>query len=110
MDPPAHIHSAKFGNNNPGSGNISDSFNTYIFNPSDEKSELLQWLSPLEPRKRHLGVRAGLHPGVGSWLLETNEFREWRGGDKPTDKAVCFCSGDPGVGKPHLRYMVGPFE
>ena len=41
--------------------------------------------------------------GVGNWLLETNEFREWRSNGGGADKAVLFCSGDPGVGKTYLR-------
>jgi len=105
MDRPAHIHSANFGDHNIDSGNILNSFNTYtgIVDPAKEKSELLQWLSPLEPRNRHREVRARRHPSVGNWLLETDEFQEWRGGDRPTDKAIYFCSGEPGVGKTYLR-------
>jgi len=38
-------------------------------------------------------VRARRRPSVGNWLLETDEFQEWRGGDRPTDKAIYFCSG-----------------
>ena len=100
----AHPRSINFGNNNTESGNISHSFNkTYIVGPADEKSELLHWLSPLEPQNRHQDVRAGRFNGVGDWLLQTAEFQEWRGNEGGADRAVLFCSGEPGVGKTHLR-------
>jgi len=59
--------------------------------------------SPLEPNTRHQGVRTNRFDGVGDWLLETSEFREWKGGDGGADKAALFCSGNPGVGKTYLR-------
>ena len=104
MDHPAFIPSVNFGDNNTDSGNISNSFNkTYIGNAADEKAELLHWLSPLEPQNRHQDVRAGRFDGVGNWLLQTNEFWEWRDREGGADNAVLFCSGEPGVGKTHLR-------
>ena len=96
--------SVNFGNNNSDNGNILHSFNkTYIFNAADEKSELLQWLSPLEPQNRHQDVRAARFDGVGGWLLQTNEFQEWRGSEGAADRAILFCSGEPGVGKTYLK-------
>jgi len=106
MDPHAHTYSAKVGDNNSGSGNILDSFNsnnTFIVNPADEESELLRWLSPLESQDKHQDVRADRFDGIGDWLLHTNEFREWRGSEAGAGGAVLFCSGKPGVGKTHLR-------
>ena len=43
--------------------------------------------------------------GVGEWLIQTKEFRRWRGlsGEGDADKAVLFCYGDPGVGKTFIR-------
>ena len=63
----------------------------------------MRWLSPLEPNNRHQGVRTSRFVGVGDWLLETSEFREWRGDEDRAEKAVLFCSGNPGVGKTYLR-------
>ena len=96
-----NTHSMKFGDNNANCGNIKDSFNTTY--KSDEDVEIMRWLSPLEPKDRHHGVRTGRFEGVGDWLLETSEFREWRDGGRGADKAVLFCSGHPGVGKTYLR-------
>jgi len=91
-----------FGDGNTACGNISNSFNTTIYN-SEEDKEIMHWLSPLEPGDRHHGVRADRFGGIGDWFLEESEFREWWGGEGGADKAVLFCSGNPGVGKTYLR-------
>ena len=101
MTQATNTHSMKFGDNNANCGNIKDSFNTTY--TSDEDVQIMRWLSPLEPNKRHQGVRNDRFDGVGDWLLETSQFREWRGGEGGADKALLFCSGNPGVGKTYLR-------
>ena len=93
-------HSVNIGDGNTHSGNITGSFNTY---GSNEDKQIMHWLSPLEPNDRHQGVRTDRFDGVGDWFLETSEFREWRGSEGGADKAVLFCSGNPGVGKTYLR-------
>ena len=96
----AHI-SVNMGDRNIQCGNITGSFNnTY---KSDKDAEILRWLSPLEPNDRHRGVRTDRLDGVGDWFPGTSEWREWRGDEGGTDKAVLFCSGNPGVGKTYLR-------
>jgi len=97
-----HTHSVNIGDNNDGCGNITGSFNN-IFNLSDGDAQIMRWLSPLEPQNRHQSVRTDRLGGVGDWLLETREFREWRGGEGGANKAVLFCSGNPGVGKTYLK-------
>ena len=71
----------------------------------DEDNQIKQWLSPLEPHYRHQSVQADRVNGVGSWLLERNEFREWSGSEGILEQAVLFCYGDPGVGKTHIRWV-----
>ena len=92
--------SVTFGDRNVNSGNITGSFNT--FNTSDEDTQIMRWLSPLESNTRHQDVRNERFDGVGDWLLETGEFWRWRGSEDGADKAVLFCSGNPGVGKTYL--------
>jgi len=93
-----------YGNGNANCPNINNSYNTNTtVYKSDEDAEIMRWLSPLEPENRHHGVRTDRHEGVGEWLLRTREFQEWRGGEAGPDRAVLFCSGDPGVGKTYLR-------
>ena len=95
-------HSVSIGDGNAHCGNITGSFNTTFYQP-DEEAQIMRWLSPLEPNNRHQGVRADRFDGVGDWVLETGEFREWRGSEGGADKAVLFCSGNPGVGKTYLK-------
>ena len=72
---------------------------------ADDRSQILTWLSPLEPGLRHQDIRDSRVDDVGKWLLQTEEFRSWRagsGGGESND-AVLFCYGDPGVGKTYIR-------
>jgi len=68
-----------------------------------ERQQILQWLSPLEPRQRHHGVRTNRLDGIGNWVLETNEFGKWSGAEDGCVEPVLFCYGNPGVGKTYLR-------
>jgi len=70
---------------------------------SDEDNRIREWLSPLNPQQMHRDVRAGRLDGVGNWVLETSEFREWSSGENGYREQVLFCSGGPGVGKTYLR-------
>jgi len=74
---------------------------------ADDRSQLLAWLSPLEPSLRHRDVRERRVNNVGEWVMQTEEFRRWcgrsEGGDAGGDTAVLFCYGDPGVGKTFIR-------
>ena len=93
-----------FGSGNVGCGNATNSYNTINVNKTDdEDNQIRQWLSPLEPQNRHRGVQADRVSGVGGWLLETKEFREWSGSEGESEQSVLFCYGDPGVGKTHIR-------
>jgi len=81
-------------------------FNTtnYVWNNytvADDRSQLLAWLSPLEPKLRHRDIQERRVDKVGEWLMQTEEFRSWEG---EGDNAVLFCYGDPGAGKTFIRY------
>ena len=77
--------------------------NNYVV--SDDRSQLLTWLSPLDPRLRHRDIQGRRIDSVGEWLLQTEEFRTWYEGreEGQGDKAVLFCYGGPGVGKTFIR-------
>jgi len=90
--------------------NNTNSFNTNIFIGSnytfgDDRSQLLAWLSPLEPRLRHRDIQERRVDNVGEWLMKTEEFRIWCGSGRQGEdgNAVLFCYGDPGVGKTFIR-------
>jgi len=72
---------------------------------AEDRSEILTWLSPLEPRIRHQDLRTRRADNVGEWLLETDEFKRWFDGaqQRGPDYASLFCCGGPGVGKTYLR-------
>ena len=96
-----NTNSVTYGDGNINCPNINNSYNTNINNyQSDEDAAIMRWLSPLEQNNRHQGVRNDRFDGVGDWFLET---REWRGCSGGADKAILFCSGNPGVGKTYLR-------
>jgi len=97
-----HVQQTEFGDNNTNCGNITGSYNYTVYK-SDEDSHIMHWFSPLEPSNRHQGVRNDRFDGVGDWLLETREWREWRESEGGADQAILFCSGNPGVGKTYLR-------
>jgi len=97
-----YIQSTGFGDSNVNCGNTIGSYNKTVYK-SDEDAQIIRWLSPLEPENRHHGVRSDRFGGVGDWLLDIGEFREWRGGSGGADKVVLFCPGNPGVGKTYLR-------
>ena len=92
-------------NNN--SYNTTNSYNNVWNNYTiaDGGSQILAWLSPLEPNMRHHDIRDRRVEGVGEWLFQTREFRTWRAGSGggESDHGVLFCYGDPGVGKTHIR-------
>jgi len=89
-------------------GNVTDSHNNVWNNCdisiADEKRAVLEWLSPVEPHERHQAIGMDRMPGVGGWLLLTNEFTQWNQGGEGAAKPILFCYGDPGVGKTYLRY------
>ena len=93
------------------SNNIG-SFNTnYIFNVwnnfivADDRSDILSWLSQLDPKLRHRDIQDRRVESIGEWLLQTQEFRRWHAGsgEEGLDGGVLFCYGDPGVGKTYIR-------
>jgi len=83
------------------------SFNTTNINfiVTDDRPNILAWLSPLDPKLRHQDIQGRRVENVGEWLLQTEEFRNWYTGSEggESDNAVLFCYGDPGVGKTYIR-------
>ena len=94
-----------FNNNDIRYNNNTDSFNKYIYNTTvDDRSEVLTWLSPLEPRLRHRDIASRRVDSIGAWLLETEEFKRWYKGDRGDESyhRTLFCDGNPGVGKSYI--------
>src|ERR1051326_2492175 len=53
-----------------------------------ENQELADWLSPIDFLITHNDICARIQDGTGQWLLESQEFQEWRGGNE-----VVWCPG-----------------
>ena len=83
-----------------------NSFNTCdtAAGASDERSEIIAWLSPLEPGTRHRALQTDRVPNVGDWLLQTEVFQSWSDVSRQDESggATMFCYGDPGVGKTYI--------
>jgi len=86
--------------------NTTNSYNvSNNYTLADDRSQLLGWLSPLDPGLRHSDIQERRVNDVGEWLMKTEEFNRWRGveGEGEGDRAVLFCYGNPGVGKTFIR-------
>jgi len=83
----------------------TNSFNVLNYTVTDDRTELLTWLSRLEPRLRHRDIQERRVDNIGEWLIQTEEFRNWHdeSGEGEGDKAVLFGYGDPGAGKTFIR-------
>jgi len=100
------------GSSSTGAGsfsNNSNSFNTTTnvlnhFTVPEDRSEILAWLSPLEPRVRHQNLEASRVDKVGDWLLQTEQFQGWCDGNNQGESrnATMFCYGNPGAGKTYI--------
>ena len=65
---------------------------------SQERSEVLGWISMINSEKKHHHVRLPRVEGTGEWLLEMEGFEQWR--DKPNwHSRILCCHGIPGSGK-----------
>ena len=86
-------------NTNISVNNVSNSYTI-----TDEKSQILAWLSPLEPQRRHHDIRIRRVSEVGNWLLRAEEYRNWFDGLCGGKSGLAlFCYGGPGVGKTYIR-------
>ena len=96
-----NVHS----NSNMNCANVSNSYNNNTINMgiNEESLRIQEWLSPLEPGRRHRGVRNRRLDGIGDWVLRTDEFVSWcRSRDDSDDRAL-RCYGGQGVGKTYIR-------
>ena len=100
MNPSPHLQPTNTGTGHKNSFNVTNSYNTTNV---DENAQILEWLSPLEPRLRHQDVRTRRLDSVGDWFLQKEKFINWRDGEDGSTMSTLFCSGAPGAGKTYLR-------
>ncbi|KAI1298922.1 ankyrin repeat-containing domain protein [Xylaria venustula] len=68
-----------------------------------ERTELLEWISPVQYGKHHKRVKEDRVLGTCEWLLQTKKFCEW---DAANSSVVLWLQGSPGVGKTFLTSKV----
>jgi len=94
-----------YGNLNTNVGNVSNSNNTTVnIGIDDESLRIQEWLSPLEPYKRHQEVRNRRLESVGEWVLQRSEFESWCKSQAGSVNRTLLCYGAQGVGKTYIRY------
>ena len=94
-----------YGDSNSNVGNVSNSYNSTInVTMEEESSQIQEWLSPLEPRKRHQDVRNRRLAGIGEWVLRRCEFESWCGSQDGSVSPTLLRYGGQGVGKTYIRY------
>jgi len=94
-----------YGDSNANVGNVSNCNNTTVnIGIDDESLQIQEWLSPLEPYKRHQEVRNRRLEGVGEWVLRRSEFESWCKGQDGSVNPTLLCYGSQGVGKTYIRY------
>jgi len=99
------------GDSNTSIGNVSNSYNNTINVGRDEESlRIHEWLSPLEPHKRHQDVRNRRLDGIGESVLQRSEFESWRRSRDGLANPTLLCYGAQGVGKTYIRYQTYSLE
>jgi len=93
-----------YGDSNVNVGNVTNSYNNTVNVGVDEESlRIHEWLSPLDPNKKHQDVRNSRLDGIGEWVLQRSEFESWRTGRDDSVNHTLLCYGAQGVGKTYIR-------
>jgi len=96
----SHVNDNIDGFSNTNSSNDVPNNSTTV----DQKSEILTWLSGLEPSIHHQDIQAYRADGVGDGLLQTEEYQKWIAGiPSRSDGSALLFYGGPGVGKTYIR-------
>jgi hypothetical protein len=70
-----------------------------------EKTEILNWLTPIDYAPQQSDFISKRQEGTGQWLLYSDEFQAWLN----TSKQTLFCPGMPGAGKTIITSIVVQF-
>jgi len=75
---------------------------------NQRRQDILNWLSSITHDVKQADFFGRVQPGTGSWLLESDEFKQWtsQGEATPEDERTLFCPGLPGAGKTFLTSIV----
>ncbi|KAL7939595.1 hypothetical protein V8C35DRAFT_287105 [Trichoderma chlorosporum] len=67
-----------------------------------DTQKIIQWISPLSFRARHVNVLDSVQPGTGMWLLKHTTFLDWI----KSKAGILWCPGIPGAGKTSLASLI----
>lgn len=68
-----------------------------------DREKTLNWISTFEYEMKHHAIRMPRVEGTGEWLLDREEYRQWR--DDEDSPKVLWCHGIQGSGKSVLAYV-----
>ncbi|KAL4782320.1 ankyrin repeat-containing domain protein [Aspergillus varians] len=85
-----------------GNANKQGIQNLHQRHEDQERDTILSWLSLSSPSARQSEVFNSHQKGTGTWLLQTEQFQQWIGGQAQ----VLFCPGIPGSGKTVISSIV----
>ncbi|KAJ6594778.1 hypothetical protein B0H19DRAFT_975013, partial [Mycena capillaripes] len=69
---------------------------------STERTQIIEWLSPINFFLRQADILQSQQEGTGEWLLKDPHFQQWESGSGK----ILWCHGIPGAGKTVLASMV----
>lgn len=72
-------------------------------NNEQDRARILSWLSPIPYSQHHKRVYGEVLEGTGEWLLEDDQYADWRDSNP---SAMLWLHGIPGSGKSRLVYVV----
>ena len=58
---------------------------------ADDRSNILSWLSPPEPRLRHQDIQERRVGNVGEWLSQTEQYKNWYASSGQVNSMTQFC-------------------
>lgn len=70
----------------------------------DRSSKVLEWLSPLDPQRKHDEIRSRRMQNSGLWLLESTEYETWCNDNN--SPRILWCRGIPGAGKTIISSLI----
>ncbi|KAF8246554.1 hypothetical protein K440DRAFT_602223, partial [Wilcoxina mikolae CBS 423.85] len=70
----------------------------------EKRSKVIKWLCTAMHESRHIDIQAERKYGTGKWLLETDEFKQWKEGKAKS--RLLWGRGIPGAGKTFLSSTV----
>jgi hypothetical protein len=73
----------------------------------ETRRSILDWISVTKYHQKHQLIQTSRARDTGAWILQRDEFVQWRDGRSPSN--VLWCHGIQGSGKTHIAYELSLF-